>query len=146
MIALDTNILIYAHREDFAQHVAAKAAVNALHMSQQNWAIPVVCIHEFLSLVTDFRAAYTPTPVALAFMQLRAWMKSETLTLLHPTEQHVDVLKKVVTHGQARGGQIHDARIAAICLEHGIRELWTADRNFARFEGLLPTRNPMDAH
>jgi uncharacterized protein len=144
MIAIDTNILIYAHREDFPQHPAAKAALNALHMSQQNWAIPVVCIHEFLSVVTGFRAPYTPTPVAAAFMQVRGWMTSSTMTLLQPTDQHVDVLEKVVTQGQARGGQIHDARIAAICLEHGVRELWTADRDFARFAQLLPTRNPLD--
>ena len=143
MIAIDTNILIYAHREDFPQHRAAKAALNELHMSQKNWGIPVVCIHEFLSQVTGFRAPYTATPVATAFMQLRVWMESETLTLLAPTEQHVDVLEKVVTQGQARGGQIHDARIAAICLEHGVRELWTADRDFARFAQLLPTRNPL---
>ncbi len=143
MIAIDTNILIYVHREDFPQHRAAKAALDDLHMSQLNWAIPVVCIHEFLSQVTGFRAPYTPTPVATAFKQIRAWMESPTLSLLQPTEQHVEVLEKVVMQGQARGGQIHDARVAAICLEHGVRELWTADRDFARFSQLLPTRNPV---
>ena len=145
MIAIDTNILIYAHRQDFAQHRAAKDALNALHTSQKNWAIPVVCLHEFLSQVTGFRAPYTPTPVKDAFMQIRVWMQSETMTLLRPTEQHIDVLEKVVTHGQARGGQIHDARIAAICLENGVRQLWTADRDFARFAQLLPTHNPVEA-
>ena len=73
-------------------------------MSQQNWAIPVVCVHAFLSQVTGFRAPYTPTPVASALVQLRAWMASEILTILQPTELHVDVLEKVVTQGQARGG------------------------------------------
>jgi uncharacterized protein len=144
MIAIDTNILIYAHREDFPQHAAAKAAINALHLSQKDWAIPVVCVHEFLAQVTGFRAPYTPTPVAAAFLQVRGWMDSRTMTLLQPTEQHVDVLEKVVIHGQAKGGQIHDARIAAICLEHGVRELWTADRDFSRFAQLLPTRNPLE--
>ena len=143
MIAIDTNILIYAHRSDFPQHRDAKLALDELHMSQQNWAIPVVCIHEFLSQVTGFRAPYVPTPVASAFMQLRAWMESAPLSILQPTELHVDVLAKVVTQGQARGGQIHDARVAAICLEHGVRELWTADRDFARFATLLPVRNPL---
>lgn len=145
MIAIDTNILIYAHRQDFAQHRAAKDALNALHTSQKNWAIPLVCLHEFLSQVTGFRAPYTPTPVKDAFMQIRVWMQSETMTLLRPTEQHIDVLEQVVTHGQARGGQIHDARIAAICLENGVRQLWTADRDFARFAQLLPTHNPVEA-
>ena len=144
MIAIDTNILVYAHREDFPQHVRAKAALNELHERQLAWAIPVVCIHEFLSSVTGFRKPYTPTPIAAAFGQLRAWLESPSLSVLHPTEHHIDVLEQVVTKGQARGGQIHDARVAAICLEHGVRQLWTADRDFARFES-LPTHNPLQA-
>jgi len=31
---------------------------------------------------------------------------------------------------------IHDARIAAICLENGVVELWSADRDLGRFAGL----------
>jgi predicted nucleic acid-binding protein len=37
---------------------------------------------------------------------------------------------------------IHDARIAAICIQYGVSELWTADRDFSRFAG-LKTRNPL---
>jgi uncharacterized protein len=51
-------------------------------------------------------------------------------------------LKEIATQGQIRGGQIHDARIAAICLQHGVSELWTADRDFSRFPQ-LKTRNPL---
>jgi uncharacterized protein len=40
------------------------------------------------------------------------------------------------------GPQIHDARVAAICEHHGVRELWTADRDFGRFPGLR-VRNPL---
>jgi uncharacterized protein len=145
MIAIDTNILIYAHREDFPQHALAKVALDDLHMNQQAWAIPVVCIHEFLATVTGFRKPYSPTPAAKAFAQVRAWLGSPTLRLLHPTEQHIDVLEQVVQSGQARGGQIYDARVAAICLEHGVRQLWTADRDFARFENLA-THNPVQEY
>jgi predicted nucleic acid-binding protein len=40
------------------------------------------------------------------------------------------------------GAQVHDARIAALCLHHGVTELWTADRDFGRFPELR-TRNPL---
>ena len=40
------------------------------------------------------------------------------------------------------GAAIHDARIAAICLDHGVDELWTCDRDFSRFPDLR-TRNPL---
>jgi predicted nucleic acid-binding protein len=40
------------------------------------------------------------------------------------------------------GPQVHDARVAALCRLHGIRELWTADRDFSRFPQLR-VRNPL---
>jgi uncharacterized protein len=142
MIAIDTNILIYSHRNDFPQHTAAKRAIDDLHMRQVNWAIPVVCIHEFLSIVTGFKGLYEPTPMVMAISQMRTWLESPKASILYPTSLHLDTLEQVVLQGQARGGQVHDARVAAICLENGVRELWTADRDFARF-GMLPTRNPL---
>lgn len=46
--------------------------------------------------------------------------------------------------GQAIGNLIHDAHIAALCIEHGVSELLTADPDFARFPGLA-LRNPFTA-
>ena len=37
---------------------------------------------------------------------------------------------------------VHDARVAALCIAHGVTELWTADRDFGRFPDLV-TRNPL---
>ncbi len=44
----------------------------------------------------------------------------------------------------AAGPVVHDARVAGLCLAHGVRELWTADRDFARFPA-LKVRNPLIA-
>jgi uncharacterized protein len=68
-------------------------------------------------------------------------LRSPSAQLLHTTSKHLEVLARVIDGGQAKGGQVHDARIAAICLEHGARELLTVDRDFARF-GMLASRNP----
>jgi predicted nucleic acid-binding protein len=40
------------------------------------------------------------------------------------------------------GGVIHDARVAAICVEHGVTQLWTLDRDFSRFPAIR-TDNPL---
>ena len=45
-------------------------------------------------------------------------------------------LRSLTMKGRITGGRIHDARIAAICLQHGVRELWSADRDFNRFPEL----------
>ena len=62
--------------------------------------------------------------------------------LIGEGSRHLDLLGDVSREGRVRGAAIHDARIAAICLEHGVSELWTADRDFSRFPS-LKTRNPL---
>jgi hypothetical protein len=54
---------------------------------------------------------------------------------------HIMHMVRMASIADARGNLIHDAHIAALCLENGVTELWTADRDFARFTGLR-TRNP----
>jgi len=50
----------------------------------------------------------------------------------------------VAPPARTQGGAIHDARIAALCLYHGVTELWSADRDFTRFPALA-VRNPLVA-
>ncbi len=74
--------------------------------------------------------------------QVEFWMKSPTLTLLAEGAGHWAALKSLADTGRIVGAKFHDARIAAICLQHGIAELWTADCDFSRFPE-LKTRNPL---
>ena len=62
--------------------------------------------------------------------------------MLHEGADHWTALRKLLADGHVVGGQVHDARIAAICIEHGVREFWTADRDFNRFPALA-VRNPL---
>jgi predicted nucleic acid-binding protein len=94
LIALDTSLLVHAHRRDALFHAAASTCVVRLAEGNTPWAIPWPCVHEFLAVVTHPRIFRPPTPL------------DEGL------------------------GQV------ALCLQHGLRELWTADRDFGRFPAL----------
>ena len=142
MIAVDTNILVYAHREDSPWHSAADQAVGGLAEGRSAWAIPWPCLHEFLAIVTHPRIFKTPTPPELAFGQVDAWLECPTLVRLAENESYWDVLRDALSAGRVAGPHVHDARIAALCLAHGVRELWTHDRDFGRFPGLV-VRNPL---
>jgi toxin-antitoxin system PIN domain toxin len=142
MIALDSNLLVYAHRRDSEWFAETHAQIAELASGRQAWAIPYPCIHEFLRNVTDPRIYPDPTPLDRAFDQLRAWNDAPTLRLIGEGGRHVELLEELARAGRVRGAMIHDARIAAICLDHGVRELWTADRDFGRFKALR-TRNPL---
>lgn len=133
MIAVDTNILVYAHRADSPFHEAAASCIASLAEGAGSWAIPWPCLSEFLAIVTHPRIYAPPTPIAKALDQVDAWFESPTLRLLAEAEDHWPTLRDMVGRAQVSGARIHDARIAALCKEHGVRELWSADRDFGRF-------------
>ena len=142
MIAVDTNILIYAHREDSPWHESASRQLIGLAEGAAPWAIPWPCLHEFLAIVTHPRIFQPPTPLQAACEQVDAWLESPRALLLTETPGYWTVLRQTAIEGKIQGPIIHDARIAALCQHHGIQELWTTDRDFSRFPALIP-RNPL---
>jgi uncharacterized protein len=137
LIAVDTNILVYAHREDSAFHDPAATRIAELAEGSATWSIPWPCVHEFLAIVTHPRIYAPPTPLPRAFDQVDAWLASPTLVLLAESAAHWPALRTILARGRIAGPQVHDARIAALCQQHGVRELWSADRDFNRFPGLM---------
>ena len=86
MLAVDTTVLVYAHRREASEHDVAMAVIHDLAAGEASWAIPWPCLYEFFSVVTN-------------------------------------------------------ARIAAICLAHGVEALLSRDRDFTQFPELR-VKNP----
>lgn len=142
MIGVDTNILIYAHRADSKWHEPARNAVRFLAEGKPRWAIPWPCLHEFVSVATNRKAYIPASTLQQAITQVEVWLSSPSLQPIAELSGHWQEIKALALAGKVKGGQIHDARVAAICLEHGVSELWTADRDFSLFP-TLKTRNPL---
>jgi hypothetical protein len=142
VIAVDTNVLVHAHRKDSPWNTAAFAALKQLAEGRLAWAVPWPCVHEFLAIVTHPRIYKPPTPLARALDQIDAWLQSPSVVLLGEAEDYWPRLKALVAEGRIEGAQVHDARVAALCLLHGVDELWSADRDFTRFPALR-VRNPL---
>jgi toxin-antitoxin system PIN domain toxin len=142
VIAVDTNILVYAHRDDSPFHERARSALESLANGRREWAIPWPCAHEFLAIVTHPRIYRTATPPATALAQLRALHALSNLVFIGEAEDHLQHLEPLALGARVQGAAVHDARIAAVCIAHGVTELWSADRDFARFPA-LKTHNPV---
>ena len=142
MIAVDTNILVYAHREDSPWHGKALACVTGLAESGTPWGIAWACVHEFLAIMTHPRIYDPPTPLATALDAIHAWQASPGLRMLAEGSGYFEMLGKQVSAGQIKGPKIHDARIAAICIHHRVNKLWSADRDFSSFPDLA-CENPL---
>ena len=142
MIAVDTNILVYAHRDDSPFHERARSALESLANGTREWAVPWPCAHEFLAIVTHPRIYRTATPPAMALAQLRALHALSNLVFIAEADDHLQHLEPLALGARVQGAAVHDARIAAICLAHGVAELWSADRDFARYPA-LKVHNPV---
>ena len=144
MIAVDTNILVYAHRLDSEFHAPAAELVRTLAESFHEWAIAWPSVHEFFAIVTHPRIYRPPTPIPRALAQIEAWLGSPSLVLLGETSKHWQNLRSLIVEAKIEGAKVHDARIAALCMQHGVRELLSADRDFSRFPQIA-VRNPLIA-
>jgi len=142
MIAVDTNILVYAHRAEMPFHGAAFACLKSLAEGRSAWGIPVTCLHEFLAVVTNTKVFAPASRLDQAFAQVDAWLAAPHARVLHSGAQHWPILSTLASKARLQAGQFHDARIATICLENGVSMLYTADRDFGRFKD-LKTINPL---
>ena len=142
MIALDTNLLVYSHREDSEFHAQAKELVDALRHESASWAIPWPCIHEFIGIVTHPGIYKPASTLAQALGFLQGVFASPQLHLLAESPGYFEKLGGISLAARLKGPRIHDARVAALCLHHGVSELWSADRDFSVFPS-LKVRNPL---
>ena len=142
MIALDTNLLVYAYREDSEFHLSAIGHLRPVIEGGSPWALPWPCVHEFIGVVTAGRVYKPASPLAQVLDFLDSMMTAPQLHLLAESPGYFEKLRELALAAKLSGPRIHDARIAALCLHHGVSELWTADRDFSSFPK-LKTRNPL---
>lgn len=136
MIGVDTNVLIYAHRRESPRHEVALRRITEIAESDAPWGLPVFCLAEFVRVVTHLRVFSPPSALADALEFLDQLLQSPSVRVLLPTPGYPLAFRRVCTSAGVRGNLAFDAQIAAVCREHGIDQLLTADRDFARFAQL----------
>lgn len=109
---------------------------------QSPWGLPWPVLHEFLAIVTHPRLYNPPSSIDVAFGFLESLLEAPTVRTFSEAPDHLSLLKRIAESGKITGPVIHDARITALCLGNGVKELWSADRDFSRMSGLR-VRNPL---
>lgn len=142
MIAVDTNLLVYAARSDLAEHVVARELVEELRRSEAPWAVPGEVLASFLRLVTNPRVFRSPSTLEEGVAFVRALRASPSMLVAGPGPRHLDLFLELCVESRARGKLVPDAWLAALAIEQGFT-WWSADRDFARFKG-LSWRNPLE--
>ena len=104
VVAVDTNLLVYAYRADSPFHADARTLIDSLVEGAARWAIPWPCVHEFIAIVTHPRVFKTPTPVAIALSQIRDLASLPQVTFLAESDDYLSRLEAVALPAKSRGG------------------------------------------
>lgn len=142
MIALDTNLLVYSHRPECPLHERAFDCLRDLVHSRVAWGIAIHCLVEFAAVVSNPKIWSEPSSSEHIEQQVAAWQTSPDLQLLGDDATVWERCEQLSKRGAVEAERWYDARIAAVCLAHGVRELWTVDRDYSRFPDLT-THNPL---
>jgi toxin-antitoxin system PIN domain toxin len=140
VIAVDTNILIYAHRSGFKEHQAARKLLTSLSEGSELWGLPIFCLAEFLRIVTHPAILKPPSDLASARRSLEALLDSPSVRVLSPGDRFPQLFLQTVADARATGNLVFDAQIMAVCRENGVQTLWSNDRDFARFPEIKARR------
>jgi hypothetical protein len=135
LIAVDTNVLVYAHREESPQHESARERLRELAEGAATWAIPVFCVGEFLRVMTHPRFFDPPFTAAEACDAISRVLASPSVRILSPGDRFPEILLAAIREARAVANLVMDAQIVAVCRESGASALLTEDRDFARFPG-----------
>lgn len=141
MIAIDTNMLIYAHRAATPEHVRAKAALSAASAATGGWGIPLPSVAEFLCVVTHPASSGRPSTPAEAAAFLAA-LREAGARILAPGPGFADRQLQLAVDLAVAGGRVFDLQIALCALDGGATELWTHDARFIKVPGLR-LRDPL---
>jgi toxin-antitoxin system PIN domain toxin len=141
MIALDTNILVYAHREGTLYHKPAIELLRRLSQGLNPYALFWPSLYEFLRVVTHHRVFDPPSTVGEAMEALTEFLQPPVVQILSETAAHDAILREVLQASRVTGNLMHDAHLVALALEHGVHEILTLDDDFRRFPQ-ISSRNP----
>jgi len=138
---VDVNLLLYAVNEDSPHHARAKPWLESSLSGTEAVGLEWTVLLAFLRLATRPMIFATPIPVDEALALVETWLARPCVTVVQPTERHLEVLAGLLRPIGTAGNLTSDAHLAAVAIEHGA-ELCSCDADFARFPGLRWT-NPL---
>jgi len=136
VIAIDTNLLVYAHRAGVPEHAAARRAIEKAFRGSRDVGISQPCVAEFLSVVTHPMSAGGPSSPDDAAKFFTTLMQQAQVAIWIPSAGFAERFLRSAASLAVTGPRVFDLQIAMIARGSGAEEIWTHDRNFLSFRGL----------
>jgi uncharacterized protein len=143
VIAVDTNLLVYAHRTGCPEHEQARRAIEEVANLEEDWGIPASCVFEFWSVVTHPASAGGASKPSVARGFIHSLIETAGAVILPPPAAMVPRCMQLADQMDVCGARIFDLQISLTALEAGVSELWTHDAGFVGLPGLR-VRDPLE--
>ena len=142
MILPDDNVLVYAHREDVADHTAYRTWLETVINGDEAYGVSELVLSGFVRVVTHAKVFNKPSPLIDALAFADQLLAQPNCVLVEPGTRHWDLFRGLCLEIGAKGNLVPDAYFAAMAIESGC-EWITTDRDFSRFTGLR-WRHPLN--
>ena len=135
MILVDVNVLVYANRVDADDHNAFRSWLGDALDGYEPVAVADIVLSGVVRILTSPRIYREPTSLTDALAFVDALRGHPNVVQVAPGNRHWDIFRRLCVAAAVKGNLVPDAYLAALAIEAGC-EWITADRDFARFEGL----------
>ena len=135
MILPDVNVLVYAYRQDMADHKRYRDWISRIVNAGHPYGLSEFVLSSFVRVVTNRRVFRNPSTPSEALSFTRQLLSPPSCVPVRPGPRHWDIFDRLCRQYNVRGNLVADAYLAAVAME-GDCELVTVDRDFARFGGL----------
>jgi toxin-antitoxin system PIN domain toxin len=135
LVLPDVNVLVYAHREDTAQHGPCRGWLETVLNGDEAYGVSELVLSGFVRMVTHPKVVTKPSGIADALAFAEQLRDRPNCVLIDPGPRHWEIFRRLCTESGVKGNLVPDAYLAALAIESGC-EWVTTDRDFSRFAGL----------
>lgn len=139
--ALDANVLIYASYPESPHHDAAQRFLAECVERPELLCLAWQTVAAYLRASTHTGLFAKPLDPARAAQNVDALLRRPRTRVLVEQDGFWEVYRDLLETHRARAKLVHDVHLAALLRQHGVKTLYTRDRDFRRFE-FLDVRDP----
>ena len=139
--SVDVNVLLYATDRASDRHERARRFVETCAAGPEVLCLTWRTLMSYLRIATHSRVFAAPLSPDEALGNVAALVGLPHVRVVTELDGFLDAYRRVAGDMPVRGNLVPDAHVAAILLQHGVRTLYTNDRDFRKFES-LDVRDP----
>ena len=139
--SIDVNVLLYASDRSSVRHERARRFVEGCAASPEVICLTWPTLMSYLRIATHPRIFAAPLTPDEALGNVAALVGLPHARVVSELDGFLDAYRRVAGDMPVRGNLVPDAHVAAILFQHGVRTIYTNDRDFLKFEA-LEARDP----